>query len=203
MSQFGVIEDLVRGCFPEGFMGVAVDIGASNGVMSSNTLELEREGWTVLCVEPNWRYQESLRKHRKLVKQYAVGAGNIDDAEMTSYHIGNNNWDSCSALVPDPFMVAQHMPLILETEKKVVKLRTLDTILAEVGLTRIDFLSVDVEGYEEKVFEGFDLARWLPKIIIVEQWGHKHQSLRPQIESAGYRHHTRIEDNDDVYVREA
>lgn len=200
MSQFGQIEDLVRGCFEEGFKGVAVDVGASNGVISSNTLELEHEGWTVLCVEPNWRYRESLHKHRKLVRMCAAGE-HEDRAEFTSYHIGNNNWDSCSALAPDMTMVAQHMPLILETEKKSVIVKPLDAILREVGLTRIDFLSVDVEGYEEQVFKGFDLAAWLPKIVIVEQWAHKHQSLRPYFERHGYTHHLRIEDNDDVYVR--
>jgi hypothetical protein len=46
---------------------------------------------------------------------------------------------------------------------------TLDSILSQVGApASIDFVSIDVEGHEIDVLDGFDLARWLPKILVVE-----------------------------------
>lgn len=45
----------------------------------------------------------------------------------------------------------------------------LDSILAEAGCpTRFDFLSIDVEGHEIEVLRGFDIARWRPRLILLE-----------------------------------
>ena len=50
-----------------------------------------------------------------------------------------------------------------------VPVRTLDDILEEAKApTPIDFVSIDVEGHEVEVFSGFDLARWRPRLILVE-----------------------------------
>lgn len=32
----------------------------------------------------------------------------------------------------------------------------------------IDFISIDVEGHELDVLDGFDLARWRPRLILIE-----------------------------------
>ena len=50
-----------------------------------------------------------------------------------------------------------------------VKLRTLDSILAETGVTKIDFLSIDVEGLELQVLQGLDLNKHAPQLILIEE----------------------------------
>ena len=48
-------------------------------------------------------------------------------------------------------------------------MRTLDEILEQAGApTPIDFVSIDVEGHEVEVLSGFDLARWRPRLLLVE-----------------------------------
>jgi FkbM family methyltransferase len=111
------------------------------------------------------------------------------------------NWDACSALETDPHMVAIHKPMIQREETYKVPTRTLDTILEEQKLMVIDLLLVDVEGCEDKVFAEFNLKKWQPKVICVEQWEHKGQTLRPLLENHGYTHVLRIANNDDLYVR--
>ena len=54
------------------------------------------------------------------------------------------------------------------TEIRQVVVRTLDAILAEAGVERIDFLSVDVEGAELAVLRGFSIARYRPRLILIE-----------------------------------
>jgi hypothetical protein len=49
-----------------------------------------------------------------------------------------------------------------------VRQRTLDAILVEARIEQIDFITVDVEGYELASLRGFDLARWRPRILILE-----------------------------------
>jgi FkbM family methyltransferase len=49
-----------------------------------------------------------------------------------------------------------------------VPARTLTSILEEVGPPKIDFFSLDVEGFELEVLKGLDLDRFRPEFILVE-----------------------------------
>jgi len=49
-----------------------------------------------------------------------------------------------------------------------VPARTLRSILDEVSEKEIDFLSLDVEGYELNVLKGLDLNKYPPKYMLVE-----------------------------------
>jgi FkbM family methyltransferase len=50
-----------------------------------------------------------------------------------------------------------------------VTVRTLNEILQEAdGPAPVDFASIDVEGHEVEVLRGFDLARWRPWLLLVE-----------------------------------
>jgi hypothetical protein len=51
----------------------------------------------------------------------------------------------------------------------VVPARCLDDILQEHHVTRIDVMTIDVEGHEWEVLGGTDLARWKPTLLIVER----------------------------------
>jgi hypothetical protein len=58
--------------------------------------------------------------------------------------------------------------VIAETEIE-VPIRTLDAILEEIAAPApIDFVSIDVEGHEVEVLSGFDLARWRPRLLLIE-----------------------------------
>jgi hypothetical protein len=84
-----------------------------------------------------------------------------------------------------------------------VPVRALDDILAEVDAPKgFDFLSIDVEGHELEVLSGFDLARWRPRLILLEDHVanlNKHRFLR----NAGYRLIRRFEYNGWYVPREA
>jgi hypothetical protein len=36
------------------------------------------------------------------------------------------------------------------------------------ALTHIDFLSIDTEGTELEVLKGFDMVRWKPKLLVID-----------------------------------
>jgi hypothetical protein len=47
--------------------------------------------------------------------------------------------------------------------------RTLDQVLADAKApVPLDFVSIDVEGHEVDVLRGFDLQRWRPRLIVIE-----------------------------------
>src|SRR5438093_11350898 len=84
-----------------------------------------------------------------------------------------------------------------------VPVRTLDDILFEARAPKgFDFLSIDVEGHELEVLSGFDLGRWRPRLILLEDHVanlNKHRFLR----NAGYRLIRRFEYNGWYVPREA
>jgi hypothetical protein len=68
-----------------------------------------------------------------------------------------------------------------------VPARTLDSVLEEAVVpVPVDLLSIDVEGHEAEVLQGFDLSRWRPLLILIEDHVH---SLRTHhlLKRGGYR----------------
>ncbi len=57
---------------------------------------------------------------------------------------------------------------INEVNRYNVQCFTLDSILEQYNLSSIDVLSVDVEGFEDKVLEGFNINKYNPILCIVE-----------------------------------
>lgn len=45
---------------------------------------------------------------------------------------------------------------------------TVDQCLADAGCQRLDFVSLDVEGWEAPALRGLDLVRWRPEYLLVE-----------------------------------
>ena len=49
-----------------------------------------------------------------------------------------------------------------------VLMRTLDELLAEHGISSVDFLSIDVEGAEIDVLKGFSIQKYAPRLVLLE-----------------------------------
>ena len=49
-----------------------------------------------------------------------------------------------------------------------VKCARLDTLLDKHGVTKIDLISIDVEGFEKEVWSSFDYKKYDPEVMIVE-----------------------------------
>lgn len=63
--------------------------------------------------------------------------------------------------IPSDLMVAESVPC-----------RTLESLLGEHGLTRIDLLQIDTEGYDAQIVLGLDFSRIVPVIIRFEYGRH-------------------------------
>jgi len=148
------------------YTGYAVEAGAFDGVFESTTLALEKVGWKVLLIEPIPDAFESLLSNRNndYCLQYALGASNEDDVPFEVF----NNWygASISSLKPDERILKGFAPDKKETI--LVKQKTLDFCLDLVKFPKLDILSLDVEGGELEALKGFDIDRWKPTMLIIE-----------------------------------
>ena len=49
-----------------------------------------------------------------------------------------------------------------------VECARLDNLLEKHNITKVDLISIDVEGYEEQVWSSFDYKKYSPEVMIVE-----------------------------------
>lgn len=184
-------DDYILGLFPKGYIGTAVEVGAGDGKVLSNTLLLEENGWNVLCVEPNPDLASDLIATRKHVVLCAC-LGHEGEEDFYSYVNPGGAHREVVATVGDlseDFRsrfcnTASRDPVIRK-----VRVATLDSLLE--GWSHqdpIDFISIDVDGREPEVLAGFDLKRWNPRYMLIEDVGGPRKGIRVReiMRSNGY-----------------
>lgn len=171
-GQFGEDQYLER-YFAEkygaNYVGNCIDIGASDGMNGSNTYFFEKNGWDCICVEANPNYADAAKKIRKNV--FNFGISNIDkkDADFMIYTLYDGSETAISSLTIDSRLENQLNNLIKSTSIIQIEILTLDTLLDSINYCKkIDFVSIDTEGTEIDVLGGFDLLRWKPEILVIE-----------------------------------
>lgn len=156
-----------------GSNGIYIECGANDGVSQSNTLRLEREkGWRGLLIEA-WdiamdkckesRSPENIFVNRILTcpeKHGTMMGGNFGDGPMglTGAVCGDGN----------------------------ILASTLTSILMEHNITKVDFFSLDVEGYELEVLKGLDVSYCAPEMILVEIWDEEKEGIMNFMRENGY-----------------
>ncbi len=168
--------------------GTYVDVGAADPTVNSISRLFYENGWRGVNVEPVPSLAAALQRHRPEDITVAVAAGakagfaRLFAAEST----GN------STLIPElaEDVVAQGV-VVLELTVPVVPL---DELLegSGVGTRDIHFCTIDVEGSEADVLDGFDLKRWRPWILVIEatkpnRTEASHDSWEPRVLAAGYQ----------------
>jgi len=158
--------------------GFFVEVGANDPERYSQSFHLERMGWRGIVVEPQPDLADRLRQRRKAsVFAVACSAPENSGKHMTLYLAGGHS----------SFDPALKVHTVKPAGAIEVPLRTLDEILAEAKAPNpIDFVSIDVEGHEVDVLRGFDLARWRPRLVLLEDHVLSRR-LHHVMEERGYR----------------
>jgi len=169
-SQFG--EDaLLWSIFDGRRTGFFIEAGAFNGLDLSVSYALESVGWTGLLIEPIPHRADQCavnRPHSKVVHAALGKKGSTGTASFTLVD------DSFGGMLSYHTTDARHLDFLAsrgESKSTInVPLTSLDAVLedhAPPGLN-IDVAIIDVEGGEPDLFDGFNLDRWKPAVMIVE-----------------------------------
>ena len=137
--------------------GFFIEVGANDGVRQSNTLYLEKYlGWTGLLIEAIPPLAKKCRRNRPgcIVENCALVAKYYPHKEIEMVY---NDLESKAATLVFP-----------PKGDMVVPAMTLSDVLDKHDIRGIDFLSLDVEGYESQVLRGIDFPRHRPTYILIE-----------------------------------
>ena len=151
--------------------GSYIDIGGFNPDEINNTKLFYEKGWRGINVEPDPKAYELFLKRRPedINLNTAIGEG-----EMTYYE--NEGDISGNTFIPE---LAESRGL---TKKgRTIKLTPLQDIFTKNNINKVDFMSIDVEGFEDEVLKSNDWTKFKADVICLE--GYKYDYL----EKFGYK----------------
>jgi len=162
-GQFG--EDrILAEIFSDRTDGYCVEIGADDGRTGSATYLFEQRGWHCLLVEPIPESVEEIRRHRTCTVVNCAASNREGEA---TFGVAEGV-EEMSTLDLSPAHVAW-IKRVGGTVKEIsVRTATLDSLLAEAAFPEVQFITIDVEGHEIAVLEGFTLEAHKPRIVIIE-----------------------------------
>jgi len=146
--------------------GFFVDIGASDGIRFSNSFILERWGWGGICVEAHPFYHNLCKKNRPKSTVYNVAVG-ATNGTATFYASKHGALSSLDPSVGTTFK--KSFKAFTGYDKQIpTKVRTINSLLEENKVKKVDYVTIDIEGTELDAMRGFDLKKYCPDLLIIE-----------------------------------
>jgi FkbM family methyltransferase len=187
-AQFG--EDLLAwdllGRPLEGFF---IEVGAFDGDTLSVSAALEQMGWRGLLIEANPDACAKCRANRPLARVVHAALAQPGAGEAIELQVSG---DGAAGVFSYTQSSPSHLALIakhgLTTRSVRVPLTTMDALLAE-HRGPIDLAVIDVEGAEVPLLRGFDLHRFAPRLLIIEDnQGGQDPALTAHMQAFPYTH---------------
>jgi FkbM family methyltransferase len=166
-----VEEWLIRDYFQDRRNGVFLDVGANHYRDESNTYYLETSlGWSGVAIDALEEFAGDYGTHRPRTKFFALFVSDVSDATANIFVPDRNK---LVASVSREFTEREGAP----GSPRQVPTTTLNVILEHAGVSKLDFLTMDIELSEPKALAGFDVERFRPALVCIEA----HPDVRQQI----------------------
>jgi FkbM family methyltransferase len=157
----GSEELVIRHFFADREGGVFVDVGCFHWKQHSTTYYLEAHlGWSGVGIDALPWLRAGYEKNRKATRFFNYLVGAESGGTETLFAAGPLS-------TTDEARIDAWMPGKEKQPIEVEKI-TLDDLLTEAGVAKIDFLSMDIEGGEAGALEGFDIAKYAPGLVCIE-----------------------------------
>ncbi len=159
-SQFAEDVSIIRH-FPKRYKGVFVDVGCFHPVKYNNTYRLYKKGWRGVNIDIDEIKIAGFKIRRP--KDVNIACAVSDRPGELNYW--SNGFYSLTITLDEAFAAGKPGYIA-----KKVQADTLNNILGRTKYrdSRIDFLTIDVEGHDYQVLQSFDLEKYAPRLIAVE-----------------------------------
>lgn len=161
---------------------VMVDVGAHFGTSASY---FDGLGWTIHCFEPDPSNREKLAKR----------LGKKDNVTIDTRAVSDRPAKGVPFFKSDESTGISGLHAFRDTHREAspVEVTTITQVADELGLDRIDFLKIDVEGFDFSVLKGVPWERLRPQIIECEfedlktiPLGHSYKDAAQFLADKGY-----------------
>jgi FkbM family methyltransferase len=156
-------ELIIRDFFRDRKNGVFLDVGCATPVIDSNTCYLERHlGWSGIAVDALPEYAESWKRRRPNSRFFNYLVTDHADGVEPFYRSELPGISSVKKPIKGPGGKERSF------EEIQVPTITLTQLLEQNGISKIDFLTLDIEGAEPLALAGFDINRFTPQLVCIE-----------------------------------
>lgn len=182
-------EDILLDRLFRGRPGTYMDVGANHPYLDSNTYFFYVRGWRGVNVEPSRQGHALFLEHRPRDLNLNLAASDAE-GELPFHEItGGEGPTGLSTL--SPAMADEHRAQGYQVEEYRVPVKTVAQLIDEYHVDPPDFLSIDVESHEAQVLRGIPLARWRPRVLVIEATAplteaESYQTWEPLLTGQGY-----------------
>ena len=160
--------------------GVYIDVGCHHPFLNNNTYPLYKRNWSGINIDIDYSSIDIFNFFRPNDLNIQVGVSNIvGESDLYFYH----NRAAKNTL----------SKVMGSSAKKIKKINTdtLDNIIEKSKFKnkKINFLSIDVEGFELKVLKGLNLEKYKPDLIVLEY-------LQPNIKELSEQNIEKIQESE-------
>jgi len=178
-NSYGPEEWIVRDFFQDKRDGVFLDVGANHYKSTSNTFYLETVlNWSGIAIDALPEFAADYQTFRPRTKFFAFFVSDKSNERAKMYVLEKNKQIGSG----EKAFAEQHGDKAKEIDVPTI---TLNDLLDSERVTTIDYLSLDIELYEPKALQGFDVDRFHPQLVCVEA----HPQVRQQIIDYFAKHH--------------
>ena len=164
------------------FVPYFVDLAANDATALSNTLLLEKSGWSGLCIEPNPIYWYGLANRKCDVA--AAFIGGKTDMQKVQVSLTNKEFGGIVAEGMDNSlekMKRNEVDLPKETRYTI----SIKSLFQKFQVPKsIEYFSLDVEGAEELIMKDFPFSDYVIRFLTIER---PKPTLQALLEMKGYR----------------
>ena len=139
--------------------GVFVDIGANDGINLSNTYYMEKKlGWNGLCIESDSRAAEELKKNRNCSLE--LSPVSPKSGMITKVYEHNDSLLSAVTFEGNGIIKEDGTTVSEEELKNATGISINDALEKHNIPKNIDYISMDIEGWEPGILETFDFNKY-------------------------------------------